>query len=153
MQIAVMFSNEIIYLSADFKSLIKVETAGSLKGKVIQLCSENVTVRDHDAGVDTIGKICLYVVLLMALNPSLWEFEGNHPEPGQIINKLGYINIFNDIIKGWNKTIHTKTTEGLAVAFAHNSIKYKKSASRNASDICDLIYFYLPYFTLLFLFP
>ena len=61
MQKAVMFSNEIIYLSAYSKSLIKVKTAGSLKGKVIQLYSENVTVRDYDAGVDIIGKICLYI--------------------------------------------------------------------------------------------
>lgn len=141
-----IFSNEVAYISADAKSLIKVETAGSLKGQVVQLVSEMQTVRCHDAGVDILGKICMYVMELIQQHPTSWDFTQSEPINKDLFVKRGYIHITETTIPGWKEEVHTKKTEGLGVALVHHHNRYPETGARNASDIAELIHLYLPYF-------
>jgi hypothetical protein len=145
MMLSQMFSNEDIYVSADAKTLIRVASGTHVKEAPIQLVSDSKRLRCHDAGVDTLGKICLYVILVISQDPQLYDFCNSTPENNNI-NKLGYINITNDMIPGWSKETHTQETKGLGIAFAHHHNSHPETGARNASDICDLIYLYMPYF-------
>ena len=116
-----MFSNETSIISADQKSLIKVETAGSMKGSTIQLLSEKQTVRCHDQCADIYGSIALYATETMQQDPSLYDFSNSEPIDKATHDKLGYIKITEEMIPGWSRETHTKFTEGLGVVFAHNN--------------------------------
>ena len=129
-----LFGNEIIYLSIDQKSLIKVETGKNLKGKCIQLIPEMKRVHCHDAGHDVLGKIAMNGIEIQKQDPTLINLNSNYP-----------INIYENMIPGWNLDTHTKLTEGLAIEYVHNHSENPETSARNASDICELFETFIPY--------
>ena len=129
-----MFSAYAVNLSIDAKALYSLIT-GDGDGKQFQVMTERSSFGkpDHSAGLDHIGKLCMYSMYLVAVVTGAIGMDEELTAAARAI-------------PGYDERRHSAARTGLAASHVHVHSENPETPARNMADVDELITDYTEYF-------